>query len=68
MHDAGLGGELRELDGGLRHGEIDDAVGIAEQRLGIVGDRDVLAADAGELGRIAPDQRRAGIFQRAGQR
>ena len=39
VDDAGLGGELGELDGRRGNGEIEDAIGLGEDRQGIVGDR-----------------------------
>ncbi len=52
---------LRELagerDGRRRHGEVENAVGVGEQRLDLAGDQDAVDAEAGELAGVAPDRR-----------
>ena len=51
-----------------RRGEIDDAVGLVEQRRRVAGELDAVLRHAGERAGIPADQRRARVFQRAGER
>ena len=52
-----------------RDGEIEDAVGLGEERERVVGDRDAVRPEAGELARNrVPSLGRAGALDRAGER
>ena len=42
--------------GRRRHGEVENAVGLGEQRLDLAGDQDAVDAEAGELAGVAPDR------------
>ena len=62
------GGERRERERRLRHGEVDDAVGLGDQRRGVGRERDAVVAEPGQLPGVLADQRRARAFERARQR
>jgi len=59
--------ELGEGDGRRRNGEVDQPVGIGEQRRGIDQNLDAVGAQSREFARIAPDHRRARGLDRPGE-
>ena len=59
VHEARLGGKLDQRQRRLRHGEVDDAVDMGEQRDGVIGDGNVQPPDAGKLAHVGADMGRA---------
>ena len=67
MDEAALGGDRDIGDGGGRHGEIQNAVGIGRQRPQIGGELDAVFRQAREHAGILAQQFGTGRFQRAGK-
>gem|GEM_PF-6811376 len=59
MDDARLGGKRGKFGGGLRRGEVDDAVGIEEGGERVVGHGNLDVSEPGKLAGIAADEVRA---------
>ena len=59
------GSKLRERNGRGRNGEVENSVGLTEQRFGVGCHRDAVGTEAGEFTAITPDHRRALGFKRA---
>ena len=57
MHDARLGGEFGQRQGGGRYAEVDDAVDPGQQRQRIIGDRHIERPDAGEDAHVGAEMR-----------
>jgi len=68
VHLAALSGESREGNRCRWRGEIDDAVGLLQERRGVARKLDAVLRQAGQHAGIPADQRRARVFQRTGQR
>ncbi len=65
MDEAALRELARQSHRRRRHGEVENAVGVGEQRLDLAGHQDAVGAEAGELAGVAPDRRGIAGLDRA---
>ena len=66
VHDAGVGGEPRELDGGLGHREVEHGVHLGEHLERIVGDGDAELAEPRQQADILAERDRPLLLDGAG--